>query len=218
MSSHSKTVKGQSPVSNGEQVEIGISEEDQLEELEKKDSLSVTSQLCIKPIRNSEKLDKEVVLRRIRHRKRMNKVRSAVGAFLFSSSTADASAQGKKWVDDAFAALNIKLLDAIEEAPEALARANSVLQDWISAQNTRPRGQTRFGCCLRDYQGNFRQIFTGWVDSFMEVQEGEAYAILSALRWMEDKPYQAVISSQAAKVWWINWLIAELTSPNVVSC
>jgi len=34
---------------------------------------------------------------------------------------------------------NIKLLDAIEEAPEALARANSVLQDWISAQNTRPR-------------------------------------------------------------------------------
>ncbi|KHN04539.1 hypothetical protein glysoja_019626 [Glycine soja] len=113
---------------------------------------------------------------------------------------------------------NIKLLDAIEEAPEALARANSVLQDWISAQNTRPRGQTRFGCCLRDYQGNFRQIFTGWVDSFMEVQEGEAYAILSALRWMEDKPYQAVISSQAAKVWWINWLIAELTSPNVVSC
>jgi len=52
----------------------------------------------------------------------------------------------------------------------------------------------------------------------MEVQEGEAYAILSALRWMEDKPYQAVISSQAAKVWWINWLIAELTSPNVVSC
>ena len=45
----------------------------------------------------------------------------------------------------------------------------------------------------------------------MEVQEGEAYAILSALRWMEDKPYQAVISSQAAKVWWIKPWVEKVT-------
>ncbi|TKY75115.1 hypothetical protein E2542_SST03881 [Spatholobus suberectus] len=102
MSSNSRTLKRHSPVSKGEQVEIVSGErgpeEDELGEFEfeKKDSFSVTSQLCIKPIQNSQKLDKEVVLRRIRYRKRMNKVRSAVGAFLFSTDTSDASVQGKR--------------------------------------------------------------------------------------------------------------------------
>ncbi|KAL2346356.1 hypothetical protein Fmac_000356 [Flemingia macrophylla] len=94
-SSHSKT-----PVSNGKQLDS--TEEEELEELEKKDFVSVSSQLCIKkPVYNSQKLDKEVVLRRIRHRQRINKLRSSVEAFLFSTDTR----QGKTWLDDAFAAL-----------------------------------------------------------------------------------------------------------------
>ncbi|KAK8465346.1 hypothetical protein PHAVU_009G061375 [Phaseolus vulgaris] len=110
MSSTSKTQKRQNPVPSSKEMEIGSSErgteeEELLGELEKKGSLSVTRQLCIKPSHNSEKLDKEVILRRIRHRKRMNKIRSVVGGFLFSTTTSDAAAQGKKWVDDAFAAL-----------------------------------------------------------------------------------------------------------------
>ncbi|KAK7410000.1 hypothetical protein VNO78_00457 [Psophocarpus tetragonolobus] len=111
MSSHCKTPKRQSPVSKGKQVEIGITEltteeANELGEIEKKiDSSPVTSQLQIKQIQNSQKLDKEVVLRRIRHRKRMNKLRSAVRGFFFSTNTSDATAQGKKWIDDAFAAL-----------------------------------------------------------------------------------------------------------------
>jgi len=110
MSSNSKR---HSVVSNDKQG--GRTEEHEGEYREKKEAVSVTSQLCIKPVRNSENnMDKEVVLRRIRHRKRMNKVRSAVGTFLrspFSSNkntTTDASSlqvQGKRWIDDAFAAL-----------------------------------------------------------------------------------------------------------------
>ncbi|KAK7351677.1 hypothetical protein VNO77_11289 [Canavalia gladiata] len=113
MSSNSKAAKRQSVVWNDKRVEVGSSErrgtiEEDEEEEEKKEAVCVTSQLCLKPIKNSQNLDKEVVLRRIRHRKRMNKVRSAVGAFLrspFSSNTSDSSVQGKRWVDDAFAAL-----------------------------------------------------------------------------------------------------------------
>ncbi|XP_029125608.1 uncharacterized protein LOC109790970 [Cajanus cajan] len=107
--------KRQSHASKGKQVdntgsnERGTEEEDgELElELEKEDLVSVTRHLCIKPVQNSQKLDKEAVLRRIRHRKRMNKLRSTVEAFLFSTDTRDidASLQGKRWVDDAFAAL-----------------------------------------------------------------------------------------------------------------
>ncbi|CAJ1973347.1 unnamed protein product [Sphenostylis stenocarpa] len=99
MSSTSKRVETGSNQKGAEEDDLLLGE------FEKKGSLSVTRQLCIKPSHNSEKLDKEVVLRRIRHRKRMNKVRSALGGFLFSTATTDAAAQGKKWVDDAFAAL-----------------------------------------------------------------------------------------------------------------
>ncbi|KAK7310884.1 hypothetical protein RJT34_08663 [Clitoria ternatea] len=111
MASNSKAAKLESAVENEEQVEIKDREEEE-DEYEKKDQVvgSVTRQLCIKPIVNShQNLDREMVLRRIRHRKRMNKVRSTVGAFLrspFSTDTADnSSLQGKRWVDDAFAAL-----------------------------------------------------------------------------------------------------------------
>lgn len=39
-----------------------------------------------------------------------------------------------------------------------------------------------FGCCLRDDRDSFIQPHTGWLDSMMEVQEGEAFALLAALR------------------------------------
>ncbi|KAH7567335.1 hypothetical protein ACOSP7_010831 [Xanthoceras sorbifolium] len=72
-------------------------------------SNSVSSHLYLRPIHTSETLDKDAVLRRIRHRKRLNKVRNALRGFLgWSARPAEtnkvSSFYEKKWVDDAFAA------------------------------------------------------------------------------------------------------------------
>lgn len=69
----------------------------------------VTSHLCIRPMHSTQTLDKEVVLRRIRQRKRVNKVKATLKALLSSplpeSENPDkVSVHQKKWVDDAFAA------------------------------------------------------------------------------------------------------------------
>ncbi|KAF7141527.1 hypothetical protein RHSIM_Rhsim06G0039800 [Rhododendron simsii] len=68
----------------------------------------VTTHLYLKPAHSTETLDKEVVLRRLRQRRRMSKVGTAVKALLtspFASKPGDkASVRHKKWVDDAFAA------------------------------------------------------------------------------------------------------------------
>ncbi|KAL0366151.1 UNVERIFIED_CONTAM: hypothetical protein Sradi_3505200 [Sesamum radiatum] len=70
----------------------------------------VTSHLYLKPPHATGTLDKAVVLRRIRHRKRVNKVKSAVQALLsspFASNAADdkkTSVARIRWADDAFAA------------------------------------------------------------------------------------------------------------------
>ncbi|TYG63262.1 hypothetical protein ES288_D06G015000v1 [Gossypium darwinii] len=77
---------------------------------------AITSHLYIKPSHSKQTLDKDMVLRRIRHRKRMNNFRSAFQSFIGSSSSSSSSStkmtkNGKgssnelKWVDDAFAAL-----------------------------------------------------------------------------------------------------------------
>ncbi|OMO74965.1 hypothetical protein COLO4_26398 [Corchorus olitorius] len=73
----------------------------------------VSSHLYIKPSHSKQNLDKEVVLRRIRHRKRMNNVKSTLQSFLGSSwppkradnNKVSSSVHEIKWVDDAFAAL-----------------------------------------------------------------------------------------------------------------
>ncbi|MCL7036983.1 hypothetical protein MKW94_023377 [Papaver nudicaule] len=80
----------------------------------------ISSHLYLKPTHTSQSLDKDVVLRRIRQRRRVTKVRNAFQAFLtfpkFSSKTAaatdtDANKDNAssthhqvKWLDDAFAA------------------------------------------------------------------------------------------------------------------
>ncbi|KAF8405098.1 hypothetical protein HHK36_009996 [Tetracentron sinense] len=69
--------------------------------------LPVTTHLYLKPTNSSETLDKDVVLRRIRQRKRVNKFRSALQALLispFSGGTDNVSVHEKKWLDDAFSA------------------------------------------------------------------------------------------------------------------
>lgn len=66
---------------------------------------SVTSFVYIKPAHSTKTRDKEEVLRRIRQRKRANKVRGGLQGFLgwlFSSKSE--SKVSAKWVDDAFAA------------------------------------------------------------------------------------------------------------------
>ena len=71
----------------------------------------ISSQVCLKM--NENKVDKEVILRRIRHRRRVHKVKSAVQALFSSpfSTTATTSLNHRvsvqpppKWVDDNFAA------------------------------------------------------------------------------------------------------------------
>ncbi|KAK8683861.1 hypothetical protein V6N13_039907 [Hibiscus sabdariffa] len=80
------------------------------EEQEEVECSPISSHLYIKPSHSKQTLDKKVVLRRIRHRKRMNNFRSALQSFIGSSSSSS-SAPNKtsgpeiKWVDDAFAAL-----------------------------------------------------------------------------------------------------------------
>ncbi|GMJ15359.1 hypothetical protein HRI_005205100 [Hibiscus trionum] len=82
--------------------------EDDQEEQEEVDSNSISTHLYIKPSHS-----KQVVLRRIRHRQRMNNFRSALQSFIGSSSSSSppktnrnkASGPEIKWLDDAFAAL-----------------------------------------------------------------------------------------------------------------
>ena len=68
----------------------------------------VTSHHHIKPTDPTQTLDKEVVLRRIRQRKRVNKWKAMVQALVSSAFSAKpekaVSVHGKKWIDDAFAA------------------------------------------------------------------------------------------------------------------
>ncbi|KAL9143718.1 hypothetical protein ABFS82_14G252500 [Erythranthe guttata] len=57
-------------------------EEDEKEE----EIMVISSHMHLKPAHRTGNLDKAVVLRRIRHRKRINKVKAAVQALLGSSS------------------------------------------------------------------------------------------------------------------------------------
>ncbi|GMP44081.1 hypothetical protein CsSME_00013765 [Camellia sinensis var. sinensis] len=67
----------------------------------------VTSHLQLKPHPHNGTMEKEVVLRRIRHHKRMNKLCKAAQALLsspFAAKPGKVSVHEKRWVDDAFAA------------------------------------------------------------------------------------------------------------------
>ncbi|KAJ4841067.1 hypothetical protein Tsubulata_023576 [Turnera subulata] len=78
----------------------------QEEEDQESTETTVSSHVHLKPAHSIGTLDKEEVLRRIRQRKRANKVRSTLQGLvgmLFSSKTDDEKAC-VKWVDDAFAA------------------------------------------------------------------------------------------------------------------
>ena len=92
--------------SNDKKVEVSKGREEDEAEFEKEESVpTVTSKLFLKPSENQKpgNMDKEVVLRRIRHRRRVNKVRAAVGSFFSSPFSTD---HHRKWLDDPFAALN----------------------------------------------------------------------------------------------------------------
>ncbi|KAJ4966319.1 hypothetical protein NE237_018168 [Protea cynaroides] len=71
---------------------------------------TVTRHLYLKPAHTSETLDKDQLLRRIRHRKRVNKFRNALLALLrspFSSSSGvpdKVPVHHESWLDDAFSA------------------------------------------------------------------------------------------------------------------
>ncbi|KAA0065270.1 hypothetical protein E6C27_scaffold82G006120 [Cucumis melo var. makuwa] len=69
---------------------------------------AVTRHIVVKssPSHSNQALEKAVVLRRIRQRKRVNKLRAAVGA-LFSSPFTDKTEEThqRKWVDEPFTSL-----------------------------------------------------------------------------------------------------------------
>lgn len=43
--------------------------------------------------------------------------------------------------------------------------------------------RTSYGLCLRDDEGRFLLAKSGWIDLLLHVEEGEALALLFALRW-----------------------------------
>ncbi|WCJ35326.1 hypothetical protein M5689_016590 [Euphorbia peplus] len=84
------------------------SAEDKEEEAEMESAVNVSRHIQLKTARSTEKLNKEVVLRRIRQRKRVNKVRAALQGFVggeaYSASSMSSDNVPIRWVDDAFAA------------------------------------------------------------------------------------------------------------------
>ncbi|PRQ26957.1 hypothetical protein RchiOBHm_Chr6g0300191 [Rosa chinensis] len=101
-SSSYKLSKTKSSVQNGV---VSISRIDLSEKHDEEtyDSNNVSTLLHLKPSHTSETLDKEVVLRRIRQRKRVDKLRAALQSLL-TSPVLPSAHEKKKWVDDAFAA------------------------------------------------------------------------------------------------------------------
>ncbi|KAK9756369.1 hypothetical protein RND81_01G092000 [Saponaria officinalis] len=95
---------------------INVEVEEEIEELEENETgieySNITSHLYLNPVDPGKKASREVILRRIRHRKRVNKVKSAVEALFSSLFSTSANTSLKKvtvqspqkWVDDAFAA------------------------------------------------------------------------------------------------------------------
>lgn len=86
--------------------EAGESEEDALTY-----SANIVSQISLKKMHPSEKMSKDEILRRIRHHKRVKKVKNAVEALFISPRSTTATTNPRdhvklpqKWVDDAFAA------------------------------------------------------------------------------------------------------------------
>lgn len=76
---------------------------------------SISTHLYLKPVHTTGTLDKQVVLRRIRHRKRLNNLRAVANYLLgsiFSSKKTNEKSHDvdipnehkNRWVDDAFAA------------------------------------------------------------------------------------------------------------------
>ncbi|KDP38441.1 hypothetical protein JCGZ_04366 [Jatropha curcas] len=65
---------------------------------------AVTSHVYLKPAHRNETLDKEMVLRRIRQRKRHNKVRATLQRLFGPPVSSKTDNISIRWVDDAFAA------------------------------------------------------------------------------------------------------------------
>ncbi|GAB4825571.1 hypothetical protein Ancab_008445 [Ancistrocladus abbreviatus] len=87
----------------------------QLEEEDDEDIQAITNRLVLVKPGQANKLDKDIVLRRIRHRKRVNRLKNAAHALFTSPFSATTSSKSSKpemasdvkpqrWVDDAFAA------------------------------------------------------------------------------------------------------------------
>lgn len=74
------------------------------EEIQENNDVIIATHLYLKPNTNGAPLDREVVLRRIRHRKRVRVVQALLTS-PFSSNKSAVSSPRVKWLDDAFAAL-----------------------------------------------------------------------------------------------------------------
>ncbi|KAL9231585.1 hypothetical protein vseg_006796 [Gypsophila vaccaria] len=82
-------------------VHVQEEEEETEDDDDNNNNNNISSCLYLKQHDPTKKVNRDVILRRIRHRKRVNKVKTAVEA-LFSSPFSTTAPQ--KWVDDAFAA------------------------------------------------------------------------------------------------------------------
>ncbi|KAL2928255.1 Cyclic nucleotide-gated olfactory channel [Bienertia sinuspersici] len=84
-------------------LEVEIEEEEADEDLEDDSpayTSNITTQICLKAMHPSEKMDRDVILRRIGHHKRMIKVKRAVDTFFNPPYDHVEPSQG--WVNNAF--------------------------------------------------------------------------------------------------------------------
>lgn len=92
-------------------LEVEIEDEEETEGLEEDAPAdpSITRQICLKTMHPSEKKDRDVILRRIRHHKRMIKVKGAVKTLFISplsttpaTNMKDSFKPSREWVNEAF--------------------------------------------------------------------------------------------------------------------
>lgn len=86
------------------QSDVAETNTEELEDSSTNNNDAVSSHLFLRPTHTTETLDKDVVLRRIRHRKRVNSVKSALKGFMGCPVSSKPHQVSVKWVDDAFAA------------------------------------------------------------------------------------------------------------------
>jgi len=95
----------------------------------------------------------------------------------------------------------------------------TMCEEWKAVQNyaengmvsdtrhTGSRGITGYGCYIRHCQGTFVKALSGWNRPELLVQEGEPFALLNSIRWVQEMGLSGVTflsftNSGGNYTWW----------------